>query len=86
MAFIEVPALRVVPSRQRYTHVGRRDDGVAVVRYESGSFRSELTIDADGLVIDYPQLGRRMSRTGVAPGIRAAGPGSVRPGSGSDLR
>jgi hypothetical protein len=41
MAFIEVPGLRVVPSRQRYTHI-RRAAGAAVVRYSSGSFREKL--------------------------------------------
>jgi uncharacterized protein len=78
MAFIEVPSLRVVPSRQRYTHL-RVHDGGAVVRYSSGSFHSELTIDAEGFVIDYPQLGRRVEPRLPPSGIRAAGPGSVRP-------
>ena len=60
MAFIEVPALRVVPSRQRYTHLRRSGPG-AVVRYSSGSFQSDLTVDAAGFVVDYPKLGRRLS-------------------------
>jgi hypothetical protein len=60
MAFIEVPALRVVPSRQRYTHVRSLADDGAVITYRSGSFRSDLTFDADGFVVDYPQLGRRI--------------------------
>ena len=60
MAFIEVPSLRVVPARQRYTHVRTLVNGGAIVRYGSGSFRSDLTIDADGFVVDYPRLGRRL--------------------------
>jgi hypothetical protein len=60
MAFVEVPSLRVVPNEQRYTHLERRGDG-ALVRYRSGTFRSDLTIDGDGFVVDYPQLGRRLS-------------------------
>lgn len=59
MAFIEVPSLRVVVSRQNYTHVRPRSGG-AVVRYRSGSFESELTIDRDGFVDEYPKLGRRI--------------------------
>lgn len=79
MAFIEVPSLRVVPSRQRYTHLRRLDGGGAVVRYASGSFQSDLVIDARGFVVEYPQLGRRVEAAGAsAEGLRADGPGSVR--------
>lgn len=78
MAFIEVPSLRVVSSRQRYTHLHQTDSG-AVVRYRSGSFQSDLTIDADGFVVEYPKLGRRVEPRPPAPGVRVAGPGSTRP-------
>jgi hypothetical protein len=61
MAFIEVPSLRVVPSRQHYAHVRKLTGGGAVVRYRSESFQSDLTIDADGFVVDYPRLGRRLA-------------------------
>lgn len=60
MAFIDVPSLRVVPSRQRYTHVRAGDPSGAVIKYRSGSFESDLTFDGDGFVLDYPQLGRRV--------------------------
>jgi hypothetical protein len=60
MAFIELPALRVVPSRQRYTHVCAGDPSGAIIKYRSGSFESDLVFDADGFVLDYPQLGRRV--------------------------
>ncbi len=80
MAFIEVPDLRVVPSTQRYTHIAAVPGGGAVVRYRSGSFESDLTIDADGFVVTYPQLGRRVEPGLPIPGIRATRPGSVRPG------
>lgn len=59
MAFITIPTLEVTPNPQRYTFLRRVDAG-AVVRYASGTFRSDLTIDEDGFVIDYPQLGRRI--------------------------
>ena len=79
MAFIEVPSLRVVPSRQRYTHQRPLDGGGAVVRYASGSFQSDLVIDADGFVVEYPQLGRRVEPGRFPDGIRTASPGSARP-------
>ena len=61
MAFIEVPSLRVVPDRQRYTHVRvAADGGPAAVRYRSDGFESVITFDPDGFVLDYPQLGRRL--------------------------
>ena len=60
MAFIQVPGLRVVRSEQRYRHLYRLPDGSAIVRYRSGGFEDDLTIDADGFVIDYPKLGRRV--------------------------
>jgi hypothetical protein len=60
MAFIHVPTLEVTPNRQRYTFLRHADAG-AMVRYASGSFRSDLTIDEDGFVLDYPQLGRRIA-------------------------
>jgi hypothetical protein len=31
-----------------------------VVRYRSDSIASDLTIDRDGFVIEYPKLGRRL--------------------------
>lgn len=79
MAFIEVPGLRVVPSTQRYTHLGAIPGGGALVRYRSGTFRSDLTIDADGFVVRYPKLGERVAPRRPLTGIRAAGPGSARP-------
>jgi hypothetical protein len=60
MAFIEVPSLRVVPSRQRYTQLRAGDPSGAVIKYRSGSFESDLVFDEDGFVLEYPQLGRRV--------------------------
>jgi hypothetical protein len=62
MAFVQVPSLEVLASRQRYTTVRPVDQGGdAVVRYRSDGFESELQVDDDGLVVVYPQLGRRIS-------------------------
>jgi hypothetical protein len=65
MAWVSVPDLAVSPSAQRYTFVGRPAPAVgtepttAVIRYESGTFRADVVFDDDGLVVDYPGLGRR---------------------------
>lgn len=59
MAWIAVPDLDVRPSRQTYTHLGVDPRGTEV-RYESGDFASDLLIDHDGLVVEYPQLATRI--------------------------
>lgn len=58
MAWVSVPDLGVHPSDQRYTFIGGSEAG-SIVRYESGSFASDLEFDGDGLVITYPKLARR---------------------------
>ncbi len=62
MAWVAVPALSVVPSRQRYVPLGALPDGGRSIRYESldSDFVADVSFDADGLVIDYPLLGRRL--------------------------
>jgi hypothetical protein len=61
MAWVSLPDLAVHPSRQRYVSLSGVGE-TNVVRYESldSPFTADLTFDADGLVIDYPQLGRRL--------------------------
>ncbi|MFD8226026.1 putative glycolipid-binding domain-containing protein [Streptomyces massasporeus] len=56
MAWVSVPDLAVRPSRQTYTHLrpGR-------VRFSSGDFRSDLEVDEDGFVVDYPRLATRLT-------------------------
>ncbi len=63
MAWIDLPSLQVLPSTQVYTPVrALLPDHDAVVLYSSGSrgFAAELTVDKDGLVVDYPGLARRI--------------------------
>lgn len=57
MVYIRLPALRVDPDPQRYTRLGDR-----LYRYESrdSAFTADLPLDADGLVLDYPGLFRRV--------------------------
>ncbi len=59
MVFVLVPEMTYRPARQRYTCLEMGPNG-AVFRYESGSFRRELRIDPDGLVVEYPGLWRRI--------------------------
>jgi hypothetical protein len=51
VAWVLVPSLEVVAARQTYTALG---DGR--VRYESGSFKADLTLDDRGYVQHYPGL------------------------------
>ncbi|MFI9504476.1 putative glycolipid-binding domain-containing protein [Nocardia sp. NPDC052566] len=79
MAFVEVPTLRVIPDRQTYTHLDTNGDG-GRVRYASGSFTSDLTIDSAGFVVVYPTMARRLPPEHAATqDIRQQGPGSARP-------
>jgi len=57
--YVDVDARTVTAASQRYTHLD--GDGLAGrYRYEAGSFRADITVDADGFVLDYPGLWRRM--------------------------
>ncbi|WP_069387302.1 putative glycolipid-binding domain-containing protein [Cellulosimicrobium cellulans] len=64
MAWVDVPSLRVLRSEQVYAarSLLDRDAGRAVVTYTSATrdFTADLTVDADGIVVDYPQLARRV--------------------------
>jgi hypothetical protein len=55
MRWVDVPSLEVTSSAQRYEPLG---DGV--VRFSSGTFSAEIRFDADGFVIDYPGIARRV--------------------------
>ncbi|HEU4757464.1 MAG TPA: putative glycolipid-binding domain-containing protein [Agromyces sp.] len=60
MAWVEVPSLRVIRSDQAYaSSSGSAGDGRRV-RFRSldGDFAADLEVDADGLVVDYPGIGR----------------------------
>jgi hypothetical protein len=61
VAYISVPSLEAVMSPQRYTCLESRPDG-GLYRYQSVSsgYTNDLPVDADGLVIDYPGIWRRV--------------------------
>ncbi|QIZ99135.1 putative glycolipid-binding domain-containing protein [Leifsonia sp. PS1209] len=69
MAWVALPSLAVSRSEQLYSATPYDEEaGHAVVRYssESRDFTADLTVDPDGIVIDYPQLARRI-RTRARP-------------------
>jgi uncharacterized protein len=53
-AFVQVPSLQVIASEQTYTVLGE-----GRLRYASGSFTADLTVDAQGFVTHYPGLADR---------------------------
>ena len=55
MAWVSVPALVVIPSRQTYRHARP-----GVVNYASERFTEDIVFGTDGLVEDYPSIGRRI--------------------------
>ena len=54
VAYVSVPELTVESVHQRYTMLA-----AGLFRYESGSFRTELPVDEDGFVLDYPGIWTR---------------------------
>ncbi len=55
MAWIQVPTLAVMPDKQRYTALGN-----GRVAYDSDRYHVELELDADGFLVHYPGLARRV--------------------------
>jgi hypothetical protein len=57
VAWVAVPELSVRLDRQRYRHVRTQ-----VVRFEAvdGSFTAEITVDGDGVLVDYPGIARQL--------------------------
>jgi hypothetical protein len=52
--FVNVAEMSYAVAEQRYTH---REDGRC--RYQSGTFQTDLLVDSDGLLIEYPKFFRR---------------------------
>jgi hypothetical protein len=61
-AWVSVPDLGVQADGQRYTFVRGAGD-YRVVRYEAtdGTFAADITLDADGIVLDYPGIARLLA-------------------------
>lgn len=62
VVFVSLPTLEVDRIPQTYRTVSLGDP--AIVGLSSDSFEAELSVDADGLVLDYPGLARR-----AGPGV-----------------
>ena len=60
-AWVSVPDLGVQADGQRYSFLRAVHD-CRVIRYEAtdGSFAADLTLDPDGIAIDYPGIARRL--------------------------
>jgi hypothetical protein len=55
VAWVLLPSLQVVASEQSYTPLGGNR-----IRFRSGTFTADLTVDADGYVMSYPGLAKRL--------------------------
>jgi hypothetical protein len=60
MAWVDVPDLAVEPSPQTYAAASATAGGGAVVEFRSEGFEADIEVDRLGLVVDYPQIGRRL--------------------------
>jgi hypothetical protein len=60
VVYVEVPSLRIGVARQRYRCLTWGAAGGSY-RFETaaGDFTAEITVDADGLVVEYPRIARR---------------------------
>lgn len=61
VTYIALPEMEVQPDRQRYTCLEASAEGW-LYRYESlaSDFTRDIRVDADGLVVDYPGLFKRV--------------------------
>jgi hypothetical protein len=61
VVYVALPDLTIKPVRQRYTCLARHDEG-GRYHYESlaSGFTAEISVDADGFVLDYPGVFRRI--------------------------
>lgn len=53
--YVELPQLEVSVMPQRYTRLAER-----LYRYQSEGFQADLTVDEHNIVVDYPNLWRRL--------------------------
>jgi hypothetical protein len=61
VAYIAIPELSIRPMQQRYTCLSRTASG-GIYRYENmeSNFTADLPVDAQGLVVDYPGIWKRV--------------------------
>jgi hypothetical protein len=68
-AWVSVPDLSVRADAQRYSYLRGGPDH-HLIRYEAtdGSFAADITVDRDGLVVDYPGIARRVGASALDQG------------------
>ncbi|SDC73045.1 putative glycolipid-binding domain-containing protein [Actinokineospora iranica] len=59
VVFVSMPDLKVTLVRQTYRTVST-DEKLSVIAFTQGEFSADLTVDADGIVVDYPGVARRV--------------------------
>ena len=64
VAYIALPGLELAPARQRYTLLAR-NTAESRWRYEGlgTDFVEEIRVDGEGLMLEYPRVGRRLAAT-----------------------
>ena len=62
MRWVDVPSLEVTTTKQRYEPLRDR-----LVRFQSGSFTSDIQFDEDEFVVDYPGIARRVRGSETTP-------------------
>jgi uncharacterized protein len=62
MVWIFAPGLRVLPQPQAYTRLA--DRLYPFENLDGSAFRAELPVDEGGIVLDYPDLFRRVKENG----------------------
>ncbi|MEQ3551074.1 putative glycolipid-binding domain-containing protein [Pseudonocardia nematodicida] len=66
MVFVDLPTLRVTAVEQTYRTVKPvSDTESALVGFAAGDFTAEMTVDADGFVLDYPGIASRTDLAGA---------------------
>ena len=61
VAWVAVPDLEVQTATQQYESGPAVAGGGAQIRFQAGSFVEDIEVDADGLVVSYPSIGRRIA-------------------------
>jgi hypothetical protein len=60
MAWVSVPDLAVHRSDQSYTPAANESDDTVFLEFRAADFTARIELDGDGLVVNYPFIGRRV--------------------------
>ncbi|WP_335872761.1 putative glycolipid-binding domain-containing protein [Bacillus sp. 2205SS5-2] len=56
MLYIDVPTLEFMKLQQQYKFIGSSDNGIRKFQYKCRDFETVVTVDQDGLIIEYPDV------------------------------